>query len=109
MLGDISKEKIGNLFPNTTVSNFGKLHDTATPADIVKGLANMIFEIVGMMAIFTTLNHNVQDIILTGSLSAMEQATSVFDSLSKMYPVRFHIPQNAIYATAIGAALSEFI
>ena len=107
-LGDISQEKIGNLRPETTVSNFGNLQDGATSADIVRGLINMIFESIGMMAVFATLNNDVQDVVLIGSLSVVAQARETFDALSQMYPVRFHIPPDAIFATALGAALSEF-
>jgi len=107
-LSDISKEKVGNLPPTATVSNFGNYKDTAEPPDIILGLINMIFESIGMMAIFTTLHESsVKDIVLIGSLSSIPQARVVFDTLSQMYPVCFHIPTNAIYATAIGAALSE--
>ena len=107
-LGDISREKIGNLPPEATVSNFGNLKDTAAPADIVRGLINMIFESVGMMAVFATLGDTINDVVLIGSLSVIDQAKDVLDTLSKMYPLRFHLPQDAIYATAVGAALSEF-
>jgi len=107
-LGDISREKIGNLPPDTTVSNFGNLKDNATPADIVRGIINMIFESVGMMAVFATLKDSIRDVVLIGSLSVIEHAGEVWKTLSKMYPIRFHVPKDAIYATAVGAALSEF-
>ena len=107
-LSDISKEQIGNLPPGTTVSNFGNLQDTATHADIVLGLINMIFESIGTMAVFATLNDSVKDIVLIGSLAIIDQARAVFDMLSKLYPVRFHIPENAIFATAVGAALVTY-
>ena len=107
-LSDISKETIGNLPPSTTVSNFGNIQDTATSADIALGLVNMIFESIGMMAVFATLNDTVKDIVVIGSLSVFDQAASVFDMLAKLYPNnRFHIPKDAIFATAVGAALSE--
>ena len=107
-LCDISKEQIGNLPPSTTVSNFGNLQDTATHADIVLGLINMIFESIGTMAVFATLNDRIKDIVLIGSLSVIEQASAVFEMLEKLHPVKFHIPKDAIFATAVGAALSEF-
>jgi type II pantothenate kinase len=107
-LGDIAIEPIGKLSASTTVSNFGNLQDNATSADIILGLINMIFESIGMMAVFATLNDDIRDIILTGALSLIAQAKTVFKGLEVLYPVRFHIPQNAIYATALGAAFSEF-
>jgi len=106
-LGDISKEVFGNLSPDTTVSNFGNLKDGATSADIVRGLINMIFESMGMMATFAALGAGVGDIVLIGSLTVLGQAADVFKSLEKMYPIGFHIPEGAIFATAMGAALSE--
>lgn len=105
-LCDIYSEKIGNLPPYTTVSNFGALRDNAKPADIVLGFINMIFESIGMMAIFATLGTDIKDIVLIGALSATEHAATVFETLSKIHPVRFHIPKDAIFATAVGAALS---
>jgi len=107
-LGDISIEPIGKLPLTTTVSNFGNLRDNATPADIVLGLINMIFESIGMMAVFATLESDVRDVVLIGALSAIPQASDIFKGLEALYPVRFHIPSNAIYATAMGAAISEF-
>ncbi|MDR1663997.1 MAG: pantothenate kinase [Clostridiales bacterium] len=107
MLGDISKENIGSMPPHTTVSNFGNLKDTAVNADVVLGIINMIFESIGMMAVFATMNGSVKDVVLTGSLTVIPQAKYVFDTLQTLHPVRFHIPRDAIYATAVGAALSE--
>ncbi|MCL2224128.1 MAG: pantothenate kinase [Defluviitaleaceae bacterium] len=105
-LCDISREKIGNLPPDTTVSNFGNLRDNAKPADFVLGFMNMIFESVGMMAIFATLGSDVKDIVLIGALSGAEHAAVVFQNLAKIHHVKFHIPKDAIFATAVGAALS---
>lgn len=107
-LSDFSTEQIGNLPPEATVSNFGNLRDDAAPADIVLGLINAIFESIGMMAIFASQGSGVKDIVLIGSLSATAHARVVFETLAKIHPVRFHIPKQAIYGTALGAALSEF-
>ncbi|MCL2049176.1 MAG: pantothenate kinase [Defluviitaleaceae bacterium] len=105
-LCDISREKIGNLPPDTTVSNFGNLKDNATPADFVLGFLNLIYESVGMMSVFATLDSDIKDIVLLGALSATEHAATVFENLAKIHPVRFHIPKEAIFGTAVGAALS---
>ncbi|MCL2455964.1 MAG: pantothenate kinase [Defluviitaleaceae bacterium] len=105
-LCDISKEKIGTLPPTATVSNFGNFSDNAKPADIVLGFMNMMFESIGMMAVFATLGSDVKDVVLIGALSDAAHAKTVFETLGKMHPVKFHIPEDAIYATAVGAALS---
>ena len=106
-LADISPENIGSMPPTTTASNFGNLSDTAVNADVVLGILNMIYEIIGMMAVFATRNDTVRDIVMTGSLATVHRAAQVFDMLSRLHDVRFHIPPDAIYATAVGAALSH--
>ena len=106
-LKHISKERIGNLPPEATVSNFGNLKDNAQPADIVIGLINLIFESIGMMAVFATLEGKVKDVVVVGAMALSSHAPAVFDTLSKIHPVKFYIPKDAMYATALGAALSE--
>ncbi len=102
----ISASKIPTLPPDTTASNFGKLEDDATPADITLGILNMTFQTVGMLAVFACRNDRIKDVILTGTLSQVPFAKPVFQALHKMHGVRFIIPKNALYATATGAALS---
>ena len=106
-LRHISKEQIGNLPPEATVSNFGNLKDNAAPADIVLGLINLIFESIGMMAVFATLDCKSKDVVVVGAMALSSHAPAVFGTLQKIHPVNFHIPKNAMFATALGAALSE--
>lgn len=108
VISDISKDVISTLPPNTTASNFGKISDTATNADITLGVINMVFQTIGMLAVFACKNDTIKDIILTGMLSTLPQARLVFDELHKLYGHNFIIPENAIFATATGAALSYF-
>lgn len=103
---DISATEIPTLPPDTTASNFGKMEDGATPADITLGILNMTFQTIGMLAVFACRNDRVKDVVLTGTLTQVPFAKKVFDALYKMHGVKFTIPQNALYATATGAALS---
>ena len=103
---DISAAEIPTLPPDTTASNFGKMEDGATPADITLGILNMTFQTIGMLAVFACRNDSVKDVVLTGTLAEVPFAKKVFDALYKMHGVKFTIPQNALYATATGAALS---
>ena len=90
---------------NMTAANFGKIADLATKEDIALGLINMIFETVGMMAVFNSRMHSTRDIVLTGNLTQIAQAPATFKSLSEMFDVNFIIPERAQYSTVIGAAL----
>ena len=44
--------------------------------------------------------------VLTGMLTKLPQAQSVFKRLSQLYAVDFRIPQYAPYAAALGAVLA---
>ncbi len=105
-IGDISTGVISTLTPDTTASNFGKMEDGVTPQDLTVGVLNMVFQTIGMMAVFACRNDQMKDVVLTGTLTLVPFAKRVFDSLHKMHGVNFIIPKNAIYATATGAALS---
>ncbi len=105
-IGDISSQKISNLTKDITASNFGKMEDGLMPADMAAGVLNMVFQTVGMMAVFACRNENMKEVVLTGTLSQVPLAKKTFEMLRTMHGVNFTIPKNAIYATATGAALS---
>ena len=103
---DISSAVISTLPPETTASNFGKMADGFSSADLAAGLLNLTFQTIGMMAVFACRNDAVKNVVLTGTLTLVSEAKNVFDALHKMHGINFIIPENAIYATATGAALS---
>lgn len=90
---------------NMTAANFGKVSDLATKEDLALGLMNMIYETVGMMAVFNSRMHGTSDVVLTGNLTQTPQAAVAFSTLSEMFNVNFVIPERAQYSTVIGAAL----
>lgn len=103
-IGDISKEAMETLPSETTASNFGKISDLATKADLAMGIINLVFQTIGMVAVFNSRIDNIKDIVLTGNLTNVPQAENIFCQLSELYDVTFHTPQNAEFATAVGAA-----
>ncbi len=105
-IGDISTRAISNLTKEITASNFAKMEDGFSSADLAAGVLNMVFQTIGMMAVFACRNEHMKDVVLTGTLSQVPSARKVFDMLHTMHGVNFIIPKNAIYATATGAALS---
>lgn len=105
-IGDISSKAISTLTKDITASNFGKMEDGLSSSDLASGVLNMVFQTIGMMAVFACRNEKMKDVILTGTLSQVPSAKPVFEMLHRMHGVRFIIPKNAIYATATGAALS---
>lgn len=88
-----------------TAANFGKLSDIASKNDIAMGITNLVAETVGMMAIFAARNYGLRDIVLTGNLSSVAPIRDRLLALNDSFDVNFIIPENAQFATVIGAAL----
>ncbi len=103
---DLTKTgKTVSLPPDMTASNFGKLSDIASPADIARGIINMVFETIGVMGVFAARNEKTENIVLTGNLATISPAKNFFENLGTIFGVNFIIPENTQFATAIGAAL----
>lgn len=103
----LTKQDIAPGFADSmTASNFGNVSDIATNADIALGIINMVFETVGMVSVFAARNFGLRDVVLTGNLTAVSQAESVFETLNRMFDMNFVIPKYASFGTAIGAALA---
>ncbi len=105
-ISDITKKAVSNLPPTATASNFGKVSELATQSDIALGIFNMVYQTIGVMAVFAARSVSGKDIVLTGSLAEFKVAEQTFKSLSAMFGVNFIIPDSARFATAIGAARS---
>lgn len=106
-IGDISHDAVGVLPPDTTASNFGNLSDLASKADLALGIINLVFQTIGMIAVFATRADQTRDIILTGNLTNVPQTGQIFQHLGQLFAVNFIIPAEAEYATAAGAALAS--
>lgn len=105
-ISDISAGDISTLAPEVTASNFGKMADGITAEDLARGVLNMVFQTIGMLAVFACRNDNVKDVIITGTLSTVPCAKTLFKQVERLYNIKFIIPAHSIYATATGAALS---
>jgi len=88
-----------------TAANFGKVKSTVSDSDIALGIINMVFETAGMLAVFALKNETIKDVVITGSLAVFPQAEMVFSKFRRMTGLNFVIPQNAVFATALGATL----
>ncbi len=106
-ISDLTKQDIVPGFSDKmTASNFANVSDITTKSDIALGLINLVFETIGMVAIFAARNHSVRDIVLTGNLTGVTHAAEVFTSLNAMFDVNFIIPERSQFGPVIGAALA---
>ena len=106
LVKDIIGYEIPSLPSNLTASNFGNVKSAASGEDIAAGIINMIIETVGMLAAFAAKNDHIKTFILTGTLSSLPSAKNILDTIAGVHGIKFIIPRNAIFATAIGAAVS---
>lgn len=104
-ISEISHEEMDSLPAYATASNLGKMKSTATDGDVALGLLNMIFQTAGTLAVFACRNTDLKDAVMTGTLSTLNHASVLLGRVGELYGINFIIPQEAAYATAIGAAL----
>lgn len=102
---DISDAQVETLPAHMTASNFGKISDLATSGDLALGIINLVFQTIGVIAVFASRMENTKNIVLTGNLTHVPQIHEIFDIMAKLYDVKFIIPEHSEYATATGAAL----
>ena len=100
---DVTTKEIKNLPKDITSSNFGKLNASSTNDDIVTGLINMVFEVIGMLAAFANRNEKNKDAVVIGTITTIPIVKEVFNRIEKIQNIKFIIPQDAEFATAIGA------
>lgn len=106
-LMDVCEGTISHLQPNTTVANMSKLNEDTACADLAAGLCNMIFQAIGVMAVFAAKRHFTRTIVLVGTITDWPIAQRSLDEVAALHHVTFIVPDHAAFATAIGAALSE--
>ncbi len=107
-INDISKSAINDILSaNATAANFGKSSDLASREDIALGVLNMVYETIGMMAVFAARQKQIKDVVLIGNLAGLPNAHVTFEALNKMFGMRFLIPEQSTFGTVIGAALTQ--
>lgn len=104
-VGDISRGEIATLPPFTTASNFGKLSDVAEKADIARATFNLVFQTIGIMAVFAAKRFGSNEAVLIGNLSRLPFCGEVMTALEALHGFKFVIPEHSEYGTAVGAAL----
>ncbi len=108
-IGDISRCDVSNMSARTTASNFGKLQDTATSEDIAAGILNLVFQTVALMAVFNARIAKTDDVVICGRLANSPYFINTLKEIRELHGINFITPENAEFATALGAALSASV
>ena len=101
-LGGLCHKLVGM---DMTASNFGKLAEDATPADLAAGVMNLVLQAIGTMTVLACQCCSTQTVVLTGSMTSLPQTAVNFQQFEKLYGIHYITPENAAFATAIGAGL----
>ena len=104
-LADVCEGTISNLKEDTTVANLAKA-GTASDEALAHGVYNLIFQSIGVMAVFAAKHHFVKTVFVCGTiLEHGSLAKEALDQVAELHHVKFVVSEQAAYVTAIGAAL----
>ena len=105
-VGDITRNTHPSLPLDITAANVGSVSDDATAGDFAAGVVNMVLQSIGTTAVMACRACGCDTAVLTGFMAKLPQARACCDLFTRLHGVKFIIPENAPFATAIGAALS---
>lgn len=104
-ISDISCTEIAGLGDFVTASNLGKLEQDSRPEDIAIGIACLVFETIGTLAVMASRLTGCENYVLTGNLTKLRSCWRIMELMTRLYGCRFVPVEGAEYATAIGATL----
>ena len=104
-IGDITKNPAATMDPTLTAANFGNLAEDANCADVAAGVVNLVLQAIGTMTVLACRCCDTKTVVLTGSMTTLDQVKPNFENFERLYGIHYIIPDNATFATAIGAAL----
>jgi len=105
LMGDVYNINFSFLPPEASAANFGKMANDAADSDIALGLLSMIYQVLGVMASLAALGRGCRSIVVTGALAELKEARRVLPLVGGLYDTEFVFCENAVYATAYGAAV----
>jgi type II pantothenate kinase len=109
-LVDVIGGGIGHLPPDATAVNLGRLAKLETPAsreDLAAGLVTLVSQVIAVIALNAAAAHKLERIVIVGHLPDLEPIRSAIRRVWGFYSVQQPaiFPENAGFATALGAAL----
>jgi len=104
-VGDITRNSHPSLPLDITAANFGNVSDSATAGDFAAGVVNMVLQSIGTTAVISCRSCSCDTVVLTGFMAKLPQAEDCFSLFTRLHGIQFVIPENAAFATSIGAAL----
>lgn len=100
MIGDISKDNIGNMTSDITAANFAATQKKANKNDYIAALLNMILE--NIMLIIKSINNN-QPVVFIGTMAADNYVKDCIKKIAEYTKNEVVFVEDAEYAIVIGA------
>ena len=66
---------------------------------------NLVLQAIGTMTVLACQCCNTRTVVLTGSMTTLSQVKPNFENFENLYGIHYIVPENATFATAIGAGL----
>lgn len=102
---DIAHNPSDTLDPSLTAANFGNLAEDASPADLAAGAVNLVLQAIGTMTVLACQSCHSKTVVLIGAMTTLSQARANFENFERLYGIHYIVPEQATFATAIGAGL----
>tara|TARA_X000000368_G_scaffold396443_1_gene364706 strand:+ start:1412 stop:2230 length:819 start_codon:yes stop_codon:yes gene_type:complete len=108
ILGDVVSGPIGLLPSDITAVNFGKItkiSEGPSKEDIAAGIMNLVGQTIARIATSVAMAFEVKDIVVVGRTPKFELLRNSIEKAASLSSFNPHFPENAEYASAIGALL----
>lgn len=109
-LRDVISGPIGNLPPDATAVNFGKLAregHSASREDLAAALMTLVGQVIAITAINAARAERVERVVVIGHMTDMASFRKTIDLVGDYYGMQLVLPNNAGFGTALGALLYE--
>lgn len=110
-LADVVTGPIGSLPADATAVNFGRLGREAVEvnrADLAAALVTMVGQVIGLLAIQAARAEQIERLVVIGHLVDMPSIRRVLEMVGNYYATQLELPDDAGYATALGALLHAY-
>lgn len=107
-LADVITGPIGSLPAEATAVNFGRLAKEAlspSRADLAAGIVTLVGQTIALIAVNAARAIGTDQVVITGHMLDMTSMRDVLAAVGALYEQTFHMPEEAGFATALGALL----
>ena len=108
ILEDVVSGPIGELPPDTTAVNFGKISkidSDISKQDIAAGIVNLVGQTAARIATSVATTFNAKEIVVVGRSPSFNGLKNSLEQAASIMGFSPHFPENGEYASALGALL----